>query len=127
MDETPGPTGNRPNDRQRHEQRRDPNDPTKFEIPVGVTIPARGFLLFWADEEGSQGPTHVNFRLSASGEFLGLFGPGELSGLPFDSTSIPDLRRDHSFARTTNGRSDFAATANPTPGSQNLPGQRPPR
>ncbi len=105
----------------------DPNDPTKFEIPAGVTIPARGYLLFWADEDSSQGPTHVNFRLSANGEFIGLHGPEELSGLTFDSTLIPPLRPDHSFARTTNGRGGFSPTANPTPGFQNLPGQLPPR
>ena len=105
----------------------DPNDPTKFEIPAGVTIPARGYLLFWADEDSSQGPTHVNFRLSANGEFIGLHGPDELSGLTFDSISIPPLRRDHSFARLINGRGGLAPTANPTPGFQNLPGQLPPR
>jgi cell division protein FtsB len=28
-----------------------PGDPTKFTIPPGITVPARGFLLVWADEE----------------------------------------------------------------------------
>jgi hypothetical protein len=51
----------------------------KFTIPDGFVIPPRGFLLVWADEEESQtvvgGDLHVNFRLSAGGEEIGLFEP----------------------------------------------------
>lgn len=58
--------------------------PTKWVIPTNTIIPARGFLLVWADENGSQNsPTntglHANFRLSNGGEALGLFGPDGLS------------------------------------------------
>lgn len=105
----------------------DPEDPTRFEIPAGVSIPAKGYLLFWADDDVSQGPTHVNFRLSSSGDFIGLSGPGELSRVRFDSTSIPPLRDDHSYARTQDGRGPFARTARPTPGARNVAGQATPQ
>ena len=54
--------------------------PTKFLIPSNTVIAAGGFLLVWADEECAQnslpgGDLHVNFRLSAGGEALGLFAP----------------------------------------------------
>lgn len=47
--------------------------PSKFEIPSGTIIPAKGFLLLWADNDLLQGPLHTGFRLSATGEQLGLF------------------------------------------------------
>jgi len=58
--------------------------PTKWSIPTNTAIPARGFLLVWADEDGVQNsPTnadlHANFRLNNGGESLGLFSPDGLS------------------------------------------------
>ena len=50
---------------------------TKFHIPTGyssqTTIAAGGFLVFWADDETIEGPLHTNFKLSGSGEQIGLF------------------------------------------------------
>lgn len=59
-------------------------NPTKFGIPTNTVIAPRGFLLVWADENGTQNsPTnadlHANFRLSNNGEALGLFAPDGLS------------------------------------------------
>ncbi|MGZ8920926.1 MAG: lamin tail domain-containing protein, partial [Limisphaerales bacterium] len=52
---------------------------TKYTIPNGKTIPAGGYLIIWADEEPPQnafGPDiHATFKLSASGEQIGLYGP----------------------------------------------------
>ena len=52
-------------------------NPTKYHIPSGyssqTTIPAGGFVVFWADEETAEGPLHANFKLSGSGEEIGLF------------------------------------------------------
>jgi hypothetical protein len=59
-------------------------NPTKFTIPTNTMIAARGFLLVWADENGSQNsPTnadlHANFRLNNDGEALGLFARDGIS------------------------------------------------
>lgn len=60
-------------------------NPTKFVIPSNTVIAARGFLLVWADENGSQNLAtnsdhlHANFRLNNGGEVLGLFAPDGLS------------------------------------------------
>jgi hypothetical protein len=56
----------------------------KFTIPTNTIIAGRGFLLVWADEDGSQNsPTnadlHANFRLNNGGEMLALFAPDGLS------------------------------------------------
>jgi hypothetical protein len=52
-------------------------NPTKWQIPYGypsqTTVPADGFILFWADEDPEDGPLHADFKLSASGEEIGLF------------------------------------------------------
>ncbi|MBN2506224.1 MAG: lamin tail domain-containing protein, partial [Verrucomicrobia bacterium] len=57
----------------------DPARNNKFRIPDGAAIPARGYLLFWADEETDQNrpdrEVHVNFRLSAGGERIRLCSP----------------------------------------------------
>jgi len=50
-----------------------------FLIPAGTVLPARGFLLVWADDEVAQnrpgGDLHVAFKLSADGERIVLFDP----------------------------------------------------
>jgi hypothetical protein len=52
-------------------------NPTKWQVPSGyptqTTVPAHGFILFWADDETSEGPLHTSFKLSADGEEIGLF------------------------------------------------------
>ncbi len=55
--------------------------PLKWAIPANTVIPARGFLVVWADDEsqqsgvGTNGDLHAAFRLGASGEEIGLFAP----------------------------------------------------
>jgi len=57
----------------------DLDNPKKYSIPPGTIIPAGGFLLVWADEEGGQNAAgrdlHANFKLALGGEQLGLFAP----------------------------------------------------
>ncbi len=48
------------------------NNPDKFQLP-DQTLEAGDFLLIWADEDGSQGPNHANFKLSKDGEIIALF------------------------------------------------------
>ena len=44
-----------------------------FAITTGLTIPAGGFIIFYADNDPSQGPLHTNFGLSADGESVILY------------------------------------------------------
>jgi len=57
----------------------DATNATKYTIPAGFSIPAGGFLLVWADEDGGQtsvnGDLHVNFKLSQGGELIRLYAP----------------------------------------------------
>ncbi|MEE2940185.1 MAG: lamin tail domain-containing protein [Planctomycetota bacterium] len=105
----------------------DPENPTKYRIPAGVSIGARDRLVFWADENGVQGPLHVNFKLAAGGEYVGLFGPEGLEGVLLDQVHFPLQRPDTSLARIPDGRGPFRASAGPTPGAPNGFGVRAPR
>jgi hypothetical protein len=57
----------------------DATNPSKYRIPAGHAIAPGGYLLVWADEEGSQnvagGEIHVNFKLGAGGEEIRLYAP----------------------------------------------------
>jgi hypothetical protein len=72
----------------------------KWRIPTGTSIPGGGYLTFWADEDSSQGANHMNFKLSASGEFVYLLN----SSLALvDSVSFGTIPTDMSWARSPNG------------------------
>lgn len=96
----------------------DLSDPFKSKIPDGITIPAGGFLLFWADEQGSQGPLHMNFKLSKSGEAVGLF---YIDGRPIHSKVFSDQDDNKSFEWSENGSGTWQQTTSPTPGTSNNP------
>lgn len=94
----------------------DLNDPFKSKIPNGVTIPAGGFLVFWADEQGSQGPLHMNFKLSKSGESVGLF---YIDGRKINSKDFGAQDDNKSFGATADGGSTWQQFTSPTPGASN--------
>ena len=82
----------------------DPSEPEKHVITQSLTIPANGYLILYADEDPKQGPEHLTFRLSASGEYLGLYLRND-SGAPtlLDEIEFPALPTDLSYARSGNG------------------------
>jgi hypothetical protein len=66
------------------------DNPMKWQIPYGypsqTTVPAHGFILFWADNDIGDGPLHADFKLDASGEEIGLFatdGSTLIDGITF--------------------------------------------
>ena len=78
-----------------------PTNSAKFLVPSGYSIAPGGFLIVWADEEQAQNSTnspdlHVNFRLSKSGEFIGLFAPDGtiVSGISF-GTQNENISQGH--------------------------------
>jgi hypothetical protein len=80
----------------------------KWEIPVGTILPANGYLIFWADEDSSQGLNHCNFKLSSLGESLMLFD-AELNLI--DSLNFGLEQSDVAFARIPNGSGNFVHQA----------------
>lgn len=97
------------------------DNPGKFVIPGGVAIPAKGFLLVWADEETGQNgfneDLHVNFKLSRGGEAIGLYGP---DGTIVDRVEFGPQNDDVSQGRSPDGASaPFMVFEQPTPGERN--------
>jgi hypothetical protein len=92
----------------------------KFLIPGGTLIPASGFLLIWADEDTADtGPgtdIHANFKLSASGEAIGLFRP---DGSPLDTLTFGAQAPNSSEGAWPDGSRSYYPMSPPTPRQPN--------
>ncbi len=97
----------------------DLNDPNKYVIPAGITIDPGEHLLFWADEDGSQGPTHANFQLSQGGEAIGLFDSYANGNLPLSVITFGMQTTDISYGRYPDGVRNWGFMQSPTPGETN--------
>jgi len=110
------------------------NDPTKYKFPAQVLIPAKGFLLIWADGYNDiPGHTyrrdyypydyfttkyfHTSFSLSRAGEEIALFNADTLL---VDSVSFSIQERDISMGRKPDGSSSWYYFGDPTPDTSNF-------
>ena len=96
-------------------------DSTKWLIPAtnpaATTIAAGGYLILWFDKEPAQGVLHVDTKLSAGGESIGLFaadGQTQIDGLDFGPQTT-----DISYGRWPDGSGSFQFFPLPTPGATN--------
>jgi spore coat protein CotH len=123
----------------------DLNEPFQWDIPDTV-ISAWDFLLIWADGTPEQGTLHANFKLSKSGEEVGLYLRQPDIGLSskdtvFIRSESPDLLlvgvidtltfeeqfTDVSYGRYPDGSGGWYFMDTPTPGSANtIPTNQPP-
>ena len=99
----------------------DLTEPTLWQIPNNApqttTIPANGYILLWFDKETEQGPLHVDAKLGASGEDIGLFASDGTTLI--DSRTFLDQFSDVSEGRTPNGGADWDYYPEPTPNAPN--------
>ncbi|MCX6043707.1 MAG: lamin tail domain-containing protein [Chloroflexi bacterium] len=95
----------------------DPALPRKYAIPAGLSIASHGFMLFYADDDGKQGPQHLSFKLSATGEFIGLYGAKGATIL--DSYTFGAQTPDVASGRQPDGTGPWRFIAKPTPGKSN--------
>lgn len=93
------------------------NNPTKWRVPEGVVIPARGYLVFLADGETAQGPRHTSWSLSADGESLSIYEPDGKTLI--DSVVFGPQRTDVSLGRTSDGAATWSLFFPATPGAAN--------
>ena len=75
----------------------------KWELP-NQTIPGNGYAIIWADEDGSQGDMHANFKLSNLGEQLILTNTDSVL---IDSVTYLPQADDIAYARSPNGSGPF--------------------
>ncbi|UCF95854.1 MAG: CotH kinase family protein [Spirochaetaceae bacterium] len=96
-------------------------EPRKWMFPRGTTIPPRGFLVVWADEDGEdkQG-IHANFKLSGNGEQLLLIDTDIRGNRVLDSIDFGYQRQDISYGRLPDGSGEFRSLY-VSPGRSNGP------
>ena len=85
------------------------NNPRKWQIPTtfsdSVTVPAMGWLTFFADGDMSQGVRHCKFSLDNNTEFVGLYSPDGLTRV--DEIVWAHMGADTSLGRHTDGSADW--------------------
>ncbi len=94
------------------------NQPMKYRLPEGTTVPARGYLvIFCSGNEGENGgELHAPFGLRAYGEDVVL---ANRAGRIIDSYTYKTQEADVSMARVPDGTGEFTASSQPSPGYPN--------
>ena len=94
-----------------------PENPVKWQVPtddpVNTTIPAGGYKLFWADEDGGQGWNHVSFKLSDQGEQLSMYSPDGFTLV--DQITYGVLPNNITFGRIVDGSTPWVNFEETTP------------
>lgn len=91
--------------------------PNKWRFPE-VTIPAKGFLTIWADDDEGEGALHTNFKLSNNGEFIGIFDTEANDFTLIDGFQFGKQAVDISFGRMVDGGAEIGALI-PSPNASN--------
>lgn len=95
-------------------------NPTKFMFPsitAQTTIAVGEYKILWADQNTTQGPLHLNFQLTETGGFLGLFAPDAETLI--DGTQYPALDSLKNWGRLPDGNDNWKYIFYPTPGASN--------
>jgi hypothetical protein len=84
--------------------------------PDSVTVPAGGFILFYANKDEEWSVLNLNFKLSGSGEQIGLWSPEQVI---LDSITYPEVPTDTSYGRYPDGTDVWYLMPDYTPGMPN--------
>ncbi len=102
----------------------DPERRNKWMVPTtfvdSVTVPANGWLLFWADGQENQGVRHAGFRLSNNGEYLSIASPDGFTLA--DEIAWNYIAPDTSLGRSTDGGPNWILFVGTTPQYSNNAG-----
>jgi hypothetical protein len=97
----------------------DPTHPRKWPFPAGTKIPADGYLMVWADEDGKATPgLHANFKLSRLGEEILLTDTDANFNAVLDRILFGPQETDRSIGRSA-ADADTWLLMSPTPGLPN--------
>jgi hypothetical protein len=96
----------------------DPGDPQKWSFP-DMTLHGQEYrVIFASGKDRKAGELHTNFRLSKSGEFLGLYHVLDDRFADVISPLFPPQLRDVAYGRSGD-RSTYSYLGRPTPGGPN--------
>ncbi|MCB9204371.1 MAG: CotH kinase family protein [Flavobacteriales bacterium] len=95
----------------------DPDQPTKWQFTSGVLVGFDHFIIYASGEdEPNSNPPHTSFKISQQGETILLFSENlEL----IDSLQLPYVPSDMSYGAATDGATQRAFFATPTPDATN--------
>jgi len=92
----------------------DLSQPQKYIFQSDLIVQPKNYLLIWADSKNIG--THTNFKLSASGQQIGLFNP---SGEVIDTITFEAQQTDISFGRFPDAASEWFKFFPSSPGAKN--------
>ena len=91
----------------------------KWKFPKNTTIPLRGYLIVWLDEDGKAAEgLHANFKLSRSGETVMLVDTDARGNQVIDTVTFEQQKKDTAIGRLPNATGTFQVIQM-TPGTQN--------
>jgi hypothetical protein len=96
-----------------------PAEPFRYLFDDDLFMSPGDYILIWCDNDPEQGVEHTNFRLSAGGEWIGIYSPASSGGSLLDSMSFPLLETDISYGRFCDGCDSICVLPYPTPQSLN--------
>jgi len=100
----------------------DASEPRKWQIPTGnptlTTIPAKGYLVIWADGDTGDPGLHASFSLKAGGDEVALFHSDGVTRL--DRVSFGPQAQNLSYGRYPDGGDELRLMVVPTPGEANV-------
>ncbi len=92
--------------------------PTQWALP-DVELEGQGYLLVWCDNDLLQGPLHAAFKISGSGEELGLYSSIVSGNQAIDTIVFGAQQADVSWGRQSDGTGSWGAFTSPTPAASN--------
>lgn len=99
----------------------DPNVPRKYRIPGRLLIPARGYMVFYANATSELSPWHTNFRLDREGGTLTLYDTDANRNQVIDTHTYVPQENGYSEYRCFNHLQLWNSAGSPTPGFANSP------
>ncbi len=94
-----------------------PDNPDKWQFPE-MWIAAGQYLLIWADDDENQGPLHTSWKLSADGEYVGIFDSDTNGNTLIDGLAFGPQETDQAYGRLPDGTGPFQ-NVKATPGGPN--------
>lgn len=94
-----------------------PDEPTQWQFP-DIWIQADEYILVWCDKDEEQGDLHTNFKLSADGDFIGIFDNNDNLNVLIDGFEFGPQITDQAVGRLPNGTGELQVLP-ATPGSSN--------
>ncbi len=85
--------------------------------PDSVTVPAGGFIVFYANKEEETSVMNLNFKLSGGGEQIGLWN---MDQAVVDTLTYTEQIADTSYGRYTDGSENWYFMNEFTPGAANI-------